>query len=75
MSTTEILDAALSLNARERGRLIAALIKSLEGGSKKPFENADDGELMRRLGTVDGAKRRTSVAVSRSALARLHKRR
>ena len=74
MSTAEILDAALSLNTRERGRLISALIKSLEVGAPKPFENADEAELLRRLGSVGSAKRRNSAVVSRAAIARLKRR-
>ena len=75
MSTTEIIDAALSLNARERGRLIAALIQSLEAGALKPFENADDAEILRRLATSDTSRRRGSAAVTRAAQERLRKRR
>ena len=75
MSTAEILDAALSLDLRQRGRLIAALIQSLEVEGSRPFENASQAELLRRLAAVQAGKstRRSSAAVGRSALERLRK--
>ena len=76
MSTMEILAAALSLNARQRGRLIAALIQSLESEADKPFENASEAELLRRLDTLPAPSiRRNSATVRRAVLERLHKRR
>ncbi len=75
MSTAEILDAALALNARQRGRLIAKLIESLDAGSEAPFENADEGELVRRLDGLETRPRRSAAAVSHAALERLNKRR
>ncbi len=73
MSTAELLDAALALNARQRGRLITKLIESLDEGSDAPFENADEDELIRRIDRHSA--RRSAAAVSQAALERLSKRR
>jgi hypothetical protein len=75
MSTTEIMDAALLLSTRERGRLIAALMQSLEIGGSMKFENADEAEVLRRLDTSPAARRRATSVVSRAAIERLTKRR
>ena len=75
MSTADIIDAALSLPLRQRGRLLAALIQSLEVKEEPPFANADDAELLRRVTASTSAKRRPNSTVTRAALERLRKRR